>query len=85
MAGESADHAAGRGPRLHRPAYGAPGYAFQYSMEALLGTGVARHQDFFRQAMRYRETLRQFVRARDAQDSDSPHGTFLGILYVDKT
>jgi len=54
-------------------------------MEALLGTGVARRQDFFRQAMRYRETLRQFVRARDAQDSDSPHGTFLNILYVDKT
>ena len=55
-----------------------PGYAFQYSVEALLGTGVARRQDFFRQAMQHREAMRQFVRGRDAQDPESPHVTFLG-------
>ena len=55
-----------------------PGYAFQYSLEALLGNGIARFRSFTRQGWDYRETLREFLRARDAADPDSPHVLFLG-------
>jgi len=54
-----------------------PGFAFQFSVEAALGTGVMRLEHFFRQARRYRHVLREFVRARDAADRDSPHILFL--------
>lgn len=54
-----------------------PGYAFQYSVEALLCTGVERRKDFFAQARGHREALRQFLRGRDADDADSPHVLFL--------
>lgn len=54
-----------------------PGFAFQYTVEALLGTGVARRQHFFQQARRYRQELREFFRARDEADPDSPHIYFL--------
>ena len=54
-----------------------PGYAFQYSVEAMLGTGVERRKDFFAQAIRHREAIRQFLRGRDADDADSPHVLFL--------
>lgn len=54
-----------------------PGYAFQYALEALLGTGVAKRQSFYAQALDYRETVRDFIRGRDAADGDSPHVLFL--------
>ena len=54
-----------------------PSFAFQYTVEALLGTGLAKRQSFLGQAFRYREALRGFLRERDAQDGDSPHVLFL--------
>lgn len=54
-----------------------PGYAFQYATEALLGTGAPRFEGFIEQGWRYRETLRQFLRSRDAADPDSP-----GVLFL---
>ena len=54
-----------------------PGYAFQYSVEALLGAGVPHFRAFFDDAWRYRDDLRQFLRAADAADPDSPHVLFL--------
>ena len=55
-----------------------PGFAFQYSLEALLRNGIERFRSFTRQGWDYRETLRDFLRARDAADPDSPHVLFLG-------
>ena len=43
----------------------------------MLGTGVERRKDFFAQAIRHREAIRQFLRGRDADDADSPHVLFL--------
>lgn len=54
-----------------------PGFAYQYSIEALLGTGVIRQVDLLEQVWQYRLTLRDFVRERDAVDPDSPHVLFL--------
>lgn len=54
-----------------------PGYAFQYAVEAFLGTGAMRRQHFYAQAWQYRESLRDFLRARDAADATSPHVYFL--------
>jgi ABC-type transport system involved in multi-copper enzyme maturation permease subunit len=54
-----------------------PAYAFQYTVEGLLGTGLAKRQYFLRQAFDYRETLRAFLRDHDAADGDSPHALFL--------
>lgn len=53
-----------------------PGFAYQYALEGLLGTGLARRLTFQEQAWRYRETLRQFLKGRDAADPDSPHILF---------
>ena len=50
-----------------------PGYAFQYAVEALLGAGVERFQRFHEQGYRYRESLKAFLRERDATDPESPH------------
>ena len=50
-----------------------PGFAFQYAVEALLGTGVVKRQSFLAQARDYRQALRDFLRGRDAADRDSPH------------
>ena len=55
-----------------------PGGAFQYSLEALLGNGIQRFRSFARQGGDYRETLREFLRAKDAEDPESPHLLFLG-------
>jgi hypothetical protein len=54
-----------------------PGFAFQYATEAFLATGLGRYEDLFRQVYNYRQTLRDFIRARDAADSASPHVLFL--------
>jgi hypothetical protein len=54
-----------------------PGFAFQYSVEALLGTGIARRERFLTQARQYREEIRAFLREQDAADPESPH-----VLYV---
>ncbi|HJP29847.1 MAG TPA: two-component regulator propeller domain-containing protein [Candidatus Latescibacteria bacterium] len=54
-----------------------PGYAMQYPMEALLGTGVVWRDHFHRQAEAYRDVLREFLQQRDAVDPESPHILFL--------
>lgn len=54
-----------------------PGYAYTYSVEAVLGVGVARLEHFYEQAWHYRRGLLDFLRARDAVDPASPHITFL--------
>ena len=54
-----------------------PGFAFQYTVEAFLGTGVMRYEHFLDQAWRYRDALRDFLRSKDASDPDSPHMLFL--------
>jgi hypothetical protein len=54
-----------------------PGFAFQYAVEAFLSTGILRYESFSKQAWEYRTTLRDFLRARDATDADSPQIPFL--------
>lgn len=54
-----------------------PGYAFQQSVEAVLGTGLVRQRAFSRASWDYVDVLRDFIRTRDAADSESPH-----ILFV---
>ena len=54
-----------------------PGFAYQYSIETLLGTGAIRYADYVEQVWEYRRVLRAFVRERDAVDPDSPHVLFL--------
>ena len=54
-----------------------PGYAFQGTAEALLGTGLVRYKAFVKAAQEYLRGLRGYVRDLDAADRDSPH-----ILYL---
>ncbi|MFC1526072.1 ABC transporter permease subunit [Candidatus Latescibacterota bacterium] len=54
-----------------------PGYAFQYAVEAVLGSGLARFDRFHADGWRYRDHLRAFLRERDAADPESPHITIL--------
>jgi hypothetical protein len=61
-----------------------PGYAFQYALEGLLGAGLPNIRAFFADAWRYRDDLRQFLRAADAEDPDSPHVPFLPGYMSDK-
>lgn len=53
-----------------------PGYAFQYTVEALLGAGIQKVEHFRTTGLRYREHLRDFLRARDRDDPASPHLAF---------
>ena len=61
-----------------------PGFAFQYTIEALLSNGIHRFESFADQGWRYRETLRDFLRDRDATDPDSPHILFLDGFMSEK-
>ena len=61
-----------------------PGFAFQYTVEALLGTGIHRFRTFRDQANQYRSALREFLRARDGADPDSPHLFFVPDFMSDK-
>ncbi|MBW1881867.1 MAG: ABC transporter permease subunit, partial [Deltaproteobacteria bacterium] len=61
-----------------------PGFAFQYAVEALLGTGILRLRSFATQANQYRGAVREFLRARDAADPDSPHVLFVPEFMSDK-
>ncbi|MEW6754292.1 MAG: DUF3526 domain-containing protein, partial [Candidatus Latescibacterota bacterium] len=54
-----------------------PAFAFQYTAEALLGSGMAKRRHFMDQVLDYRDELRAAVRDRDAADADSPHLLFL--------
>jgi hypothetical protein len=54
-----------------------PGYAFQYALEAMLGSGLPRFDRFYEDGWRYREHLRDFLVDRDAADPDSPHLTLM--------
>ena len=42
-----------------------------------MGTGVAKRQSYLQQCLDYIDTVRDFLRARDAADPDSPHLLFL--------
>ena len=61
-----------------------PGYAFQYTVEGFLGAGVVRRDLASKLAWQYRDSLRDFFRARDAADPDSPHIAFFGDYMSDK-
>lgn len=61
-----------------------PGLAFQYTIEAFLGTGDIRSEHFIDQVWRYRDTLRDFIRTEDAADPDSPHILFLSGYISEK-
>ena len=54
-----------------------PAFAFQYTVEALLGSGLPKRQSFIDQVFQYRTALRDVLRHRDAADPDSPHVLFL--------
>ena len=61
-----------------------PGFAFQYAVEAFLSTGIIRYESFSKQAWEYRANLREFLRARDAADPDSPQIAFLPRFMSDR-
>ena len=61
-----------------------PGFAFQYAVEAFLGTGIHRLRSFMTQAGQYRDAVREFLRARDAADPDSPHVLFVPEFMSDR-
>jgi ABC-type transport system involved in multi-copper enzyme maturation permease subunit len=46
---------------------------FQFAMESLSGTGLARHQRFIAAAQAFERSFRQFVDERDQADADSYH------------
>lgn len=53
-----------------------PGFAFQYAVEGLTANGMQRFEHFAPQAWAYLQNLRDFLRARDERDPDSPHVHF---------
>jgi len=61
-----------------------PGFAYQYAVESLLGSGIYRYRNFLDQAYQYRTALREFIRGRDAADADSPHVLYLADFMSDK-
>ena len=61
-----------------------PGSAFQGTIEAMLGTGVVRHSAFVSATWQYLDTLRDFIRARDAADPGSPHILFVADYVSDQ-
>ena len=62
-----------------------PGYAFQSALEAVLGTGLVRHLAFQSAFRNYLEVLRDFIRARDAADAQSPHILFVADYLSDRS
>lgn len=62
-----------------------PGFAFQYTVEAFLGTGLMRYESFLPQVRRYREHLRDFIRGQDAADPDSPHLLFYPAFLAERS
>lgn len=54
-----------------------PAFAFQHTVEGLLGTGATKRQHFLAQVFEYREAVRTAIRDRDAADGDSPHVLFM--------
>jgi ABC-type transport system involved in multi-copper enzyme maturation permease subunit len=61
-----------------------PGMAFQYGLEAVLGAGVQRYEALLTAAWRFRADLRDFIRARDAADPESPHVLYLSGYVSDR-
>ena len=62
-----------------------PGYAFQYATEASIGVGIFRYVDFVDQVWRYVETLREYLKTRDAADPQSPHVAYLSKFMSEKS
>jgi hypothetical protein len=53
-----------------------PAVVYQRASEAVVGVGMNRITDLCRQIRRYQEGLREYIRSRDAEDSDSLHLLF---------
>lgn len=50
-----------------------PAVLYQHAAEVLAGTGIARYLDLYQQIKRYQQELKEYVRAKDAQDPESLH------------
>ena len=50
-----------------------PIVCFQYAMEGLANTGIARYMNFVKQVRRYRQTFIDFIKTEDRNDPDSLH------------
>lgn len=61
-----------------------PTAVYQYTLEALSGTGFARHQQFIAQVRRYREGFLEFIKNEDRKDPNSLHICFLPETISDK-
>jgi ABC-type transport system involved in multi-copper enzyme maturation permease subunit len=53
-----------------------PTAVYQRASEAVAGVGIARCADLFQQVKRYQTNLKEFIRARDAEDPESRHLIF---------
>lgn len=54
-----------------------PTAIYQYALEAIAGTGFARHKRFIARARRYREEFADFIRSEDKADANSLHAYFI--------
>jgi len=54
-----------------------PTAIYQYALEAIAGTGFARHKRFIQKALRYREEFADFIRSEDKADANSLHVYFI--------
>ena len=50
-----------------------PTVSYQCASEAIAGTGIIRFRSLYQQVKRYQQDLKEFVRAKDAEDPDSLH------------
>ncbi len=53
-----------------------PAIIYQRASEAIAGVGVSRVANLCQQIKRYQESLKEYIRSRDAEDSDSLHLLF---------
>ena len=53
-----------------------PAIIYQRASEAIAGVGVHRIADLCQQIKRYQENLKEYIRSKDAEDSDSLHLLF---------
>lgn len=53
-----------------------PAIIYQRASETIAGVGMSRVADLCQQIKRYQESLKEYIRSRDAEDSDSLHLLF---------
>ncbi|NQT02519.1 MAG: ABC transporter permease subunit [Planctomycetes bacterium] len=53
-----------------------PTAVYRRAAEAIVGVGIGRCADFYQQAKRYQENLKEFIRSKDAEDPKSRHFIF---------